>query len=65
MNVAWHLLRAIATALRWCSLPFLMVGSIATPILKLSAACEEKAREWDPSLWARGQHTDLHPPPGA
>ena len=21
--------------------------------------------EWDRRLWSRGQHTDLHPPPGA
>ena len=21
--------------------------------------------EWDQRLWSRGQHTDLHPPPGA
>lgn len=65
MNVRWHLLRALATGLRWLSLPFLVVGAIAAPILDASAFCEDKAREWDPRLAARGQHIDLHPPPGA
>lgn len=65
MRFRWHLMRAAATALRWLSLPFLLVGSVATPILDAAAACEERAREWDPRLWERGQHTDLHPPPGA
>lgn len=65
MNLRWHILRAVATALRWLSLPFLLVGSVATPILAMAAACEDRAREWDPRLWSRGQHTDLHPPPGA
>lgn len=65
MSIRCFVLRAAATALRWLSLPFLFVGSVATPILAIAAACEDRAREWDPRLWSRDQHTDLHPPPGA
>ncbi|KAB1068879.1 hypothetical protein [Methylobacterium planeticum] len=50
----WHLLRAAAVALRFLSTPFLLVGWFATPILQASAWCEDRAREWDPRLWARG-----------
>ena len=50
---------------RALAVPFLAVGWLATPILACARACQVKAREWDRRLWERGQHTDLHPPPGA
>ena len=65
MTLRWQAARVSATALRWLSIPFLVVGWIATPVLWAAAWCEDRAREWDPRLWKRGQHTDLHPPPGA
>jgi hypothetical protein len=65
IRARWHLMRVAATGLRWLSLPFLLVGFIAVPILAAAAACEERARDLDPRLWDYAQHTDLHPPPGA
>ena len=58
-------LRAAATMLPWASVPFLVVGWLASPILWTARWCDECARGWDQRLWARGGHTDLHPPPGA
>lgn len=63
--VPFHALRLTASLLRGLSVPFLVVGWVATPVLAAAARCEECAREWDPRLWQRGQHTDPHPPPGA
>ena len=60
-----RLARLAALALRGLSLPFLALGWLATPILWCARVCQDKAREWDPDLWAHGGHTDLHPPPGA
>ena len=60
-----RLARLVDLALRLLALPLLAVGLLATPILWCARACQDRAREWDPRLWSRGQHTDLHPPPGA
>lgn len=48
-----QLARAADFLLRGLSLPFLAVGLLATPILWCARACQDKAREWDPELWAR------------
>lgn len=64
-TAAPHLLNGLAWLLQVAALPFLAVGFVATPILWCARWCQERAREWNPRLWDRGQHTDLHPPPGA
>ena len=38
---------------------------VAEPFKQAAGWCLQKAREWDPRLTDRGQHTDLGPPPGA
>lgn len=60
-----YVLRTLAGCLQWLAVPFLAIGWVATPILFCSRQLQDRAREWDPRLWSRGQHTDLHPPPGA
>lgn len=61
--------RALARCLQILAVPFLATGIAATwiahPILACARRLQDRAREWDPRLWQRGQHTDLHPPPGA
>ena len=63
------LLRVLALLLQGLALPFTATGLgalwITRGILWCARACQDRAREWDPRLWSRGQHTDLHPPPGA
>ena len=44
----WHLARGVAATLRWSTLPFLLVGAIATPILQAEQWWEDRVREWDP-----------------
>lgn len=56
--LAAKVLRGVAYGLTW-------LGDLANPVLARSRWCEERARAWDRRLWERGQHTDLHPPPGA
>ena len=69
MIVLVHLLRGCAVLLRLLAAPLILIGwvaaSVAEPLIWTSRRCHDRAREWDPRLWERGQHTDLHPPPGA
>lgn len=69
MTLVPALLRALAVCLRGLALPFTSLGLacawVAAPILQASGWLQERARQWDRRLWSRGQHTDLHPPPGA
>ena len=65
MIVAAFVLRGLAALLQALAVPFLAIGWVASPILACSRRLQDRAREWDPRLWSRGQHTDLHPPPGA
>lgn len=69
MSLVVLILRGCAVLLRTIAFPFIAIGWVAagcaTPILWLAGWCTDRAREWDPRLWQRGQHTDLHPPPGA
>lgn len=65
MIAAAFILRGLAAFLRALAVPFLAIGWVATPILTCSRSLQDRAREWDPRLWSRGGHTDLHPPPGA
>lgn len=51
--IASLIARAVASALRGLSIPLLLIGSWATPLLMLSRRCEDAAREWDPRLWDR------------
>ena len=60
-----RLARIADLLLRSLAVPFLAIGWLGTPILWCARQCQDRAREWDPRLWSRGQHTDLHPPPGA
>ncbi len=68
MIVVATLLRATAVALRWIAQPFILLGWaaawVAVPLVWSSDRCRNRAREWDPRLWERGEHTDLRPPPG-
>ncbi|GEP09854.1 hypothetical protein [Methylobacterium gnaphalii] len=57
-NFSGKALRGVAYGLTW-------IGGLAVPVLFASRWCLDRAREWDPRLWQRGEHTDLHPPPGA
>lgn len=59
-----YALRAIAACLQLLAVPFLAIGWVGSPILWCARRCQDRAREWDPRLWSRDQHTDLHPPPG-
>ena len=64
MIVLAKLMQACGFLLHGIALPFVAIGFVADPILWLSRLCQTCAREWNPRLWQRGQHTDLHPPPG-
>ena len=62
-------LRALGSALQTVANGLLWLADVLTrgarAVLRFSRLCLDRAREWDPRLWDRGQHTDLHPPPGA
>lgn len=60
-----YVLRGLAACLQGLAVPFLAIGWLGTPILWCARQCQDRAREWDPRLWSRGEHTDLRPPPGA
>ena len=67
----WRVYLFIAAGLvcRGLALPWLLLGEVGAPFIRAAryfAGCAwEARREWERRLWARGQHTDLHPPPGA
>ena len=55
MSFGASLLGGLSICLRLAALPFLAVGWVATPILWLAGRCRDRAREWDPHLWARNE----------
>lgn len=69
MNAGPWLLDALALCLRLIALPFTLVGLsgawTAAAFILAAGWLAERARRWRQRLWARGQHTDLNPPPGA
>jgi hypothetical protein len=56
------LLRAIQRGPLWLTEAVGVAADCADPEMPESIW---RPREWLPRLWSRGQHTDLHPPPGA
>lgn len=56
------LLRAVQRGPLWLTEAIAVAADCADPAMPESIW---RPREWAHRLWARGQHTDLRPPPGA